>query len=612
MPADFAECLVLAVLWKASGRRTTSESAPPFEKVIIALPEAALGGVEPSCAADVILAGSDPEVSVPIGIVIFGGAILELLADSCGVDETAIYFDCAAGEATISPIEAATYLPGVAEASAGVFLRVTAGHDGSVAYRIDDGGVEVESDYLTAVEFAAAHEEAVGAEGGRRGGATRRTAAARSGGLDQASLLAVVSEAMKAQLAPLASRLEVLEQHSGGATAPLPFAGATTPLPQPRPVLEPPPPLAVARAGALAPFAGPALTAGGVLRGSRAPLPGPHGMAAGPGGRGSVMGATSKAGARSPFAAAMLEAQGAIAAAGLAGDAVAAEALFEPPGVEGGTHPGRPRAVDADLRALVEKGGQDADQALRLATLEVLERIGSQKGRAKSDEATTLEDVLYGVASGRPGSSNDVDEQDVMANRLGGQKGAAALHGFALHISKHPAQWSESFDVSIWRALGSEVTFAPWSLQAYGDSRITWTSQQDDLRRMFAMMATLHSLDRAGKHELVGAKIAQFAKAIELAQRSKGVWTAAWPLTGLPEPNPKQSGLENTLAHPAEYAAVSAYLREQKALEDALQKSGRNRGGNGDDDNEKPWWERRREKNKNRAPAAAVGAAANG
>ena len=115
---------------------------------------------------------------------------------------------------------------------------------------------------------------------------------------------------------------------------------------------------------------------------------------------------------------------------------------------------------------------------------------------------------------------------------------------------------------------------------------------------MWAMMASLHALHRSGQHDLVGAKVSQFLKAIELSARSGGSWKFAWLLTDLPEPRPRHGGVSESLAHPAEFAASAAFLREQATLEAAAKRGGSSAAGEAQADGDKPWWQKLKDKKK--------------
>eukprot|EP00971_Amphidinium_carterae_P037512 737606-Amphidinium_carterae.1 len=87
------------------------------------------------------------------------------------------------------------------------------------------------------------------------------------------------------------------------------------------------------------------------------------------------------------------------------------------------------------------------------------------------------------------------------------------------------------------------------------------------------MLAALHSLHRSGQTELLGAKIGQFAKAIEVALLMQWHFAVAWQLTGIAEPLP-HSALHAGLAHPTELSSSLAYLKEVKLMEEAAKRGG--------------------------------------
>ena len=155
------------------------------------------------------------------------------------------------------------------------------------------------------------------------------------------------------------------------------------------------------------------------------------------------------------------------------------------------------------------------------------------------------------------------------------------------------------------------MTGAPWSLQAYGERSIRWQLNQEDLRRMWAMLASLHSLHRNGQFDILGARVAQYAKAVEITANQNGSWQTSWPLTGMPEVLPKRARLEEALAHPAECAAVGSHVREQRAPEETLRKStGTARGASAEQSEETPpWW---KEEKDTKAAVAGTGGGGGG
>ena len=134
------------------------------------------------------------------------------------------------------------------------------------------------------------------------------------------------------------------------------------------------------------------------------------------------------------------------------------------------------------------------------------------------------------------------------------------------------------------------------------------------------MLSALHSLDRAGDHAQVSAKISQYLKAVEQSCLMKGDWRLAWMRTGLPEFH-QDSVYRHGLSHPAEFAASISYLKEARILEDAVKQTqsgygNRQRkpdggGGNGGAPKE-PWWKKKKNKKTQETGAASSGGAKSG
>ena len=87
----------------------------------------------------------------------------------------------------------------------------------------------------------------------------------------------------------------------------------------------------------------------------------------------------------------------------------------------------------------------------------------------------TLDDLLYGAAMGS-GDGAGGEAADGLGSRIRGQRGAAAVHALSTHVRNHLKKWNDAFDLAIWRALGCDVSGAPWSLQQYGERNIPWTA----------------------------------------------------------------------------------------------------------------------------------------
>jgi hypothetical protein len=213
-----------------------------------------------------------------------------------------------------------------------------------------------------------------------------------------------------------------------------------------------------------------------------------------------------------------------------------------------------------------------------MATLQVLERLLQSKGKDRTGEDYTLEELL----------GQDAEEKSLSHDQfsLTGVRGSSNMAALNRSIATRPTCWSQQFDANMATALGGEVHDSLWSAREYGERRIQW-GNQEHLHRMWATMSELHRLDRRGERDLLAAKLRQYMKATELAGRSQGDWQIAWTLTGLPDPRPSNGSVKETLCHPAELAAAAAMTKEQLTLETAL---GRRKG----ESQQKPWWKQGR------------------
>eukprot|EP00971_Amphidinium_carterae_P352883 6492761-Amphidinium_carterae.2 len=249
--------------------------------------------------------------------------------------------------------------------------------------------------------------------------------------------------------------------------------------------------------------------------------------------------------------------------------AAAPTAGFGPPEMPG--PPGRQRGVDQAVRDAILGGGGDASAALQLATLEVLERLAS-KGERKEPE--TLEEYLW--SSGAGGGRQEVGE-DTPAS---GSRGLQQLLRLQRSQVLHPTQWSTLADIAASRATGSATTGLPWSMELYGQQRLSFSQKQGDLHRCWIMLCALHTLSRQGDTHALDLKITQCLKATEQAVLQHS-WEVAWLLTGLPEPTPHGIGSPG-LSHPQEMAAAVQQIKERRSLESALKKTeGADQGSEG-------------------------------
>eukprot|EP00971_Amphidinium_carterae_P107161 2122717-Amphidinium_carterae.2 len=234
-------------------------------------------------------------------------------------------------------------------------------------------------------------------------------------------------------------------------------------------------------------------------------------------------------------------------------------------GADGPGRPGRERQSDGALRLAVEQGGESATTAVQLAMLETLERIAGGDRRARDARGDTLEELLFG--GGEDGASGSGDS----AGRLGGVKGVVGMQRICQSIDSDPERWSILFDQSVYKALGCDLTGAPWSCARYGLEKLHF-GRQTDLKRFWFLLSALHALHRSGRTALLGARISQFLKATEVAVSMNGHWAVAWTLTGIADPEPNNS-VHGGLTTPIEVATAIAYMKDTKVLEEASRKA---------------------------------------
>eukprot|EP00971_Amphidinium_carterae_P345603 6486647-Amphidinium_carterae.2 len=231
-----------------------------------------------------------------------------------------------------------------------------------------------------------------------------------------------------------------------------------------------------------------------------------------------------------------------------------------------GARGARERAVDADVRAAVMRGGQDAQTAMNIAFLDVLDRVGRKSGSAMGDFS---DDVNFDFLTG-DGTQTDGE---------GKAKGAEQLTRLARAVEKAPERFAAQIDLSAAKACGAYYTRLPWTMELYAERNIRF-HRLEGHERMFALLAHLHGLSRAGQHALLSARIGQFLKAVEPSVQSGGSWKLAWLLTGLPEIRSQSANMIGRgLGLPAEYSATVAYVRDMNTIEQVMAKAEQGQGG---------------------------------
>ena len=203
------------------------------------------------------------------------------------------------------------------------------------------------------------------------------------------------------------------------------------------------------------------------------------------------------------------------------------------------------------IASQVAAGAEPDARMLRIAELQVLTQLaGSIAPKREAHHSSDLLNDDFGADSAAPGG-------------LTMSRGTETLQRVQQSRERDPQRWSQSFDMEIQRELFTTVTGRPWCLLDYVLKRMKFRHpQDDDLEHVTHIMCALHACHRKGadSHAELGMLVGQFFKAIEARHRD-GDWLVAWTMTGLPDPQPR-AGFARGLAHPAEYAAGIAKMRE--------------------------------------------------
>eukprot|EP00971_Amphidinium_carterae_P336463 6472843-Amphidinium_carterae.1 len=214
--------------------------------------------------------------------------------------------------------------------------------------------------------------------------------------------------------------------------------------------------------------------------------------------------------------------------------------------LEGPPPMGRERATEQAIQAAVASGGDGANMAIQLAILQQLEKLAAP-AKEKS-QPLTIEDILYGA-------SPTIDTENGAASGSSGvsSKGAQALLRLQRSQEQNPLVWAGMADERASIELGSNLTGLPWSMQAYGQQRITFAARHEHLHRMWVLLCHYHTLSRLGRHQELDLAITQGLKSVEQAVQANGAWKIAWTLTGLPDPIDRNG---SGLTHPQELSAA--------------------------------------------------------
>ena len=180
---------------------------------------------------------------------------------------------------------------------------------------------------------------------------------------------------------------------------------------------------------------------------------------------------------------------------------------------------------EIDLNKMIKKGieaGQSPSEMMPMMMMMMLmnqqKPKGSRRGKASGS-------ILGGSDSETSGSDDDF--------RGKGMKAVAQLHKLQEQIKRRPRRICEQFEKEVVEELGV-VKGAQWTLRDYVRKQ-QWGKFKGIYRCAMMDVAVYESL-RAGDSEVAAAQVVQNLKAKLQSVLQGGDWSAAWLLTGLPDP----------------------------------------------------------------------------
>ena len=185
--------------------------------------------------------------------------------------------------------------------------------------------------------------------------------------------------------------------------------------------------------------------------------------------------------------------------------------------------------------------GQSASELLPLAMLTML--MKKEGGGRKGEGHRGL----------RPGGSSSESESEADDFTRSGMKAVVSLNKMHKRILERPSRVCAEFEKEIVDELGV-IQGQAWTLRDY-IRRQSW-GRYKGLYRCAMMDAAAYELIRNGESQAAAAQLAQNMKAKVQAVLQGGDWSAAWLLTGLPDPLARKEFAGTR----EEMAIVSGYL----------------------------------------------------
>ncbi|CAE7804395.1 unnamed protein product [Symbiodinium sp. CCMP2592] len=217
-------------------------------------------------------------------------------------------------------------------------------------------------------------------------------------------------------------------------------------------------------------------------------------------------------------------------------------------------------------------GGQSAADLLPLALLAMLGNEKKEKKRGRSSRSE------QGDLDSRHGGSSSDESEDGRHIKNRGLRAVSTLHRLHDRIQKKPLKICETYEREIREEMGV-IPGQSWTMRDYVKKQ-PWGKFKGIYRCMMMDVAAYEQL-RAGNHEVAGAQLVQNMKAKLQSVLQGGDWSAAWLLTGLPDPMQKRDFAGTREEMPVVSGYVEALANLRKKVKEA-------QAGNAGEEDEEP------------------------
>jgi len=186
---------------------------------------------------------------------------------------------------------------------------------------------------------------------------------------------------------------------------------------------------------------------------------------------------------------------------------------------------------------------------------------GQGGGNTDGDLGYLLKAILKKSLAGADGSL--LDEENVTDS---GAKGTAAMQRIVWEMRNNPAKTIANFEKRIMEDLKIYYVNQPWSVTQHSERHIEGMGGHRVLKKVMVMLSYIYDLCRVeGAPPRVQAAVGQMYKVSAETLACQGVWELTWPMTGLPDPDERQT----STATPSEKVAMVALAKERKMLKEA-------------------------------------------